>query len=125
MEELCIDFNLEDLELIKKLGSVNNYQFPAVFVGESGIWFNYFASPIVPNLIKWFSTGEYIIGLPGGEGERDCFKTHYVDKAKCSCKATTFPADMKSKKIKKGYYKVYKFKDGFAFKRYEPLEVKN
>lgn len=124
MEELNIDFNLEELELIKKLAHMEKFPYPVALVGETAIGFNRYASPIVPKAIKWFCTGEYIIGLPGDKGDRDSFLSHFVDRTRSACKSTAFPADMKAKKVKKGYYKVYKFKNGFAFKRYEPLEVK-
>ena len=35
-----------------------------------------------------------------------------------------FPAYLaKIKKVKSGIYKVYKYKDGIAFKRYEPFDL--
>ena len=120
-EELSIDFGPEELELIKKLSHVGKFQFPVVLVGETAIGFNRFASALVPDTVKWFCSGEYIIGLPGNGNDPDCFRAHFIN-SKNGCRSTSFPAAMREKKVKKGYYKVYKFRDGFAFKRYEPLE---
>lgn len=117
MDELQLDFSLDELESLKKMSY--RYAFPVIYVGKSSMLFNAHSAPIIPEKVKWFSTGEYIIGLPADASDMDAFTIRSYTGS--ICKATTLPAAMKEKKVKKGCYKLYKYKTGFAFKRYEPL----
>ena len=61
----------------------------------------------------------YIICLPSKSVT--AFKPMYI---KGKVKGYCFPKCLiDSKKVKPGYYRLYRYKSGFAFKRYEQLEV--
>lgn len=119
MEELLLDFDSDELEMLKKFRQ--KYRFPVVHIGEVQMCFNAFASAVVPQRIQWFSTGEYFIALPAKANDKGAFIVR-TQRIWHECKVATVPIAMKEKKIKSGYYKVYKYKDGFAFNRYQPLD---
>ena len=113
IEELTVG---EELEVVEKLFSRTNATCPLVNVGEKTFYFNQLATDVVPEYIKWFTTNDYIIGLPTTEKDKNGYKTWKANSATLAC----FPIKLRSaKKLKQGLYKVYKYKEGFAFKRYE------
>ena len=117
MEELQLDFGDDELESVEKY----KYGFPTVHVMPDCIYFNSCASPYVPKAIRWFSTAEYIIGLPAN-AEKGSFKVSNCPSTK-DTKRTSFPVSLREKRVRCGVYKLYKYKDGVAFKRYEPIEI--
>lgn len=118
MEELELEFNLEDLEAVEKIGA--RFPFPVAYLSNENIIFNKLCveSGVIPERIEWFCSTDYIIGLPGhGKNAFSlcCIRSSY---------STHFPVVMKrDKNVKSGYCKIYKYKNGFAFKRTERLEV--
>ena len=126
MEELSLEFSLDELEEIQKLASFSHFDFPAIYF-SSIVFFNKASKPFVKEIeaIKWFVTSEYVIFLPAKRGERNSFlittcgrnsgEKYYIAR---------FPSVLRDeKKLKCGVYKLMKYKNGFAFKRYEPIEV--
>lgn len=131
MEE--IDLGSAELEEVQKT-ALFRFDFPAVSVtaGHSPyFYFNAAAKPLFEKFdkIKFFTTSEYIVFADGkGDwkntfsvqerrpkpGSKQCFSPYYK---------ATIPAAMKEKKLQPGCYKLYKCKQGFAFKRYEPLAL--
>lgn len=112
-EELVLD----DVELEALSKEKHSFQFPIVSVNKENIYFNSYAKELVPRYVNWFATPEYIIGLPANEDDNNAYKaSHHKDSA-----ITAIPYRLKQKKLRSGKYAVYKYKDGFAFKRYEPL----
>ena len=70
--------------------------------------------------VKFRTSTEYVVIVPTEEKTRTAFKLGtYTNGAK----AIAYPTNLKGCKIKRGVYKLYKYKDGFAFKRYEPLKL--
>ena len=126
MDELNLEFNLDELEVINKLGA-SKFDFPVVYLNGHAIGFNAAATAFVPNFIKWFCNSEFIVGIPSNEYDTNSFKVHNTSKhAYDKGKATTFPTVMsREKKVKPGYAKLYKYKNGFAFKRYERIQEVN
>ena len=114
-----LDLDGEELEQIsKKFGTLFN--FPAIHIGNDVIYYNIASRSIVPKYIKWFTTHEYIIGLPTTKDDKNGYKV----RADQYTTFSSFPAEIRDvKKVKPGYYKLYKYKDGFAFKRYEQCEI--
>lgn len=120
-----IDIDLEELETIEKLLNSTSYNFPVAHLGETTIYFNVKAERIIPDYIKWAVSTEYVIGLPTDKDDPTgyCTNKRACLKKETSGVTTSFPVRLrKEKKIKSGTYKVYKYKNGFAFKRYEQIE---
>lgn len=120
MEELELEFNLEDLEAVEKNGA--KFPFPVAYLSSDHIVFNKLCmdSGVIPERIEWFCSVDYIIGLPGRG--KNAFSLYHPNKG-CGY-STRFPVVMKKdKNVKSGYCKIYKYKNGFAFKRTERLEV--
>ena len=114
-EEIFLD---EELELIiKRMAKFQN--IPAAHVGERYIYFNRLSSKIIPDFIKWYTSSNLVIGTPS---EKNDYNAYYTRRANDTVMASIPTTLIREKKIKKGYYQIYKYKDGFCFKRYEPLE---
>lgn len=121
MDELRIDFELGDLEEIEKLYG-SKFKYPVVHIGNSAV-FNARAerAGIVGEAVKWFVTPEYVIGIPAKKNSTNAFSAY---KTNYNGASVRFPSMLRDeKKVATGYYKLLKYKNGFAFKRYEPLEV--
>ena len=131
MEE--IDLGSAELEEVQK-AYFCKFNFPAVSVtsGDSPyFYFNAAAKPLFEKFdrVKFFTTPEYIVFADGKGDWKNAFSIKEChpklrDKS-FSCAyyyKATIPAALKEKKIQPGCYKLYKCKQGFAFKRYEPLE---
>lgn len=121
MEELSLEFSLDELEEIQKLANFSHFDFPAIYF-SSIVFFNKASKPFVKEIeaIKWFVTSEYVIFLPAKKGERNSFLITTNEKYYYA----RFPSMLRDeKKLKCGVYKLLKYKNGFAFKRYEPIEV--
>lgn len=117
MDELYLEINPEELEIIENRMAV--FDFPAIHLGKQHIYFNAKAFPYIPEYIKWYASPEYIIGLPAIGKSKYSFKTRITSEF---TRATTFPIRMKKEKcVKSGFYKLYKYKNGIAFKRYEQI----
>ena len=125
MEELNLEFGLNDLEVIERLNNQTVFPFPVVHASKSMLIFNSLAEEHLPTSawIKWFASTEYIVGMPAKPSERNAFKIAYPT-ARRHCLTARFPDAMaKDRGLKEGYYKLFKYKDGIAFKRYEPLQA--
>jgi len=110
----------EDLESIHKSKVVTRLGVPCLSVGPCHIHFNRLAKEIIPDYVLWYITSSYVIGLPAHRRSANAYKVREHNGGL----STKFPAELKSKMVTKGLYKVYKYKNGFAFKRYEPLLVR-
>lgn len=111
----------EDLELVEKLVG-RSVGYPAVTVSNKSnqMYFNKHAWALLPKHVKWLTTTDYVIALPADEKDRNAFSVRR--EPECLGAQTFFPVALrKEKKIKDGTYKLYKYKDGVAFKRYEPI----
>lgn len=118
IEELNLDG--EELEIIGKAFGASRYEYPVVTFCENLAYFNKPALDIVPEFVELAVTPEYVIGRKSEKGNKNAYKTRVVHGV---CKLMTFPAKLKrEKKFKPGTYKLYKCRDGFALKRYEPME---
>lgn len=131
MEE--IDLGSAELEEVQKAISL---AFPAVTVTRGDrpyFYFNVAAKPLFENFdkVKFFTTPEYIVFADGKGDWKNTFSI--AEKQRRSSDKSIYysyykaivPAALKEKKIQPGCYKLYKCKQGFAFKRYEPLEGPN
>lgn len=119
LAELIIDES-EELELLKKNAAFYS-DTPVVSLGKSQMYFNVAAKPFIPRGVKWYATTSLIIGLPADETQSSVFKINLTGQVGAS---SIIPATMRQKKLKPGVYQLYKYKNGFAIKRYEPLEVR-
>ena len=111
------DFELlefsEDLEEIQK--GVNIYDFPAVFVGEGRIYFNRASTQFLQGVhaVRFYTSTNYVVMEPALKGGASSFTIIR--------QTVTNPSALKAKAVKNGWYKLYRCKNGFAFKRYEQL----
>jgi hypothetical protein len=123
MEELKIEFDLGELEEIEKtFGS--KFSYPVVHFGRTVV-FNREADKagLVGEAIRWFVATDYIVGLPAKRDSENAFSLKPT-KRDCKSKFACFPVALfREKKVAPGYYKLLKYKDGFAFKRYEPIVI--
>lgn len=118
IEELLIDDG-EELELVEKLRQ-EPFKMPVIYVSEKTMTFNQRSLGLVPPRVKWFTTHEYVIGLPASEDDKNGYN---IRMANGIYFATTPSVLRNMKKLKNGWYQLYKYKNGFAFKRYDPLEL--
>lgn len=118
VEELVLD--AEELEIVEKY-NMGYYNYPVLFVsGENVITFNSKAEPLLGEAITWFTTPEFVVGMPSKPGSKNSYVVRKYGSS--SAIATTLPIVFKEKGIKRGHRKIYKYKNGIAFKRYEILE---
>ena len=118
LEELVLDEELEDIERIH-----SRYNFPVVTLSETHMFFNYLFANLANDIeyISFSSSPSYIVLRPAKTVSPTSFRLTRPNYIGRNC---IIPAALREKKISKGTYKIYKFNDGWAFKRYEPLEVK-
>ena len=125
MDELTLEFGLDELEVIERPNNQTTFPFPVVHASKQMLIFNSMSEKYLPasSWIKWFASTNYIVGIPANPTDRNAFKIAYPNKRR-RCLTARFPDAMsKDRGLKEGYYKLYKYKDGIAFKRYEPLQV--
>jgi len=119
MEELLID--LGELEEVEKFFTTSGLRIPVVHIGAAAVSFNRACHSLLGEAIQWFTTPEYVIGLQAKKGDKNAFLLH-GDVNGCRIHTAYIPAVLRrEKKIGIGYYKLYKYKNGFAFKRYEQI----
>ena len=112
---------MEEVEL-KFLARID---FPFAYFGKQQISFNTLCSPVIEHMeaIRWYATGEYIIGLPASRSDKNSFYVRQNTRSKNNY-STTVPASLRiTKRIGEGYFRVYKYKDGIAIKRFEAIEI--
>ena len=114
-----INFDLGDLERIKR--GTSKYSFPTVTLLEDRFYFNIQAQPHMKDIdFLTISTAvDYIVLMPAHMDSAVSFRLL----RRGGWAFMTYPVGLHGAKIKRGVYKLYKYKNGFAFKRYEPLEV--
>ena len=113
-EELeLLDFS-EEFEAIEK--RLNCYDFPALYVGEKRIYFNKSAARFLEGTeaLRFYTSTNYVVMKPDKKGNYASFSV--IKHSVCH------PVALQSKKVQYGWYKLYRTKDGFAFKRYEQLQ---
>lgn len=124
MEELDFELNLDEFEVIER--GLAKFHYPVAYLSPKNntIGFNTAAKPLIPNCLKWLCNSEYIVAIPADKAEPNTFLTHNPHKRGENFTIAAFPTIMRNeKKVKPGYAKLYKFKDGFAFKRNERIEI--
>lgn len=131
--DLMEEIDLESDELEEVENRLVRFDYPVVTITRDHKYFflNSASQRLFAqfNRVRIFTTPQYII-LSDAKGEiKNTFSfKKQKDKQRpsdYSWYVITLPAALKEKKLKPGYYKLYKCKQGFAFKRYEPLEVQN
>lgn len=124
MEELLLDFNESELELIEKGNIAEKFDFPVIYFGKDACYFNKSAKRqlSIPRSINWFVSSEYVLALPAPENSKNAYRISTLNSKGHGGTLGTFPHRLANeKKLKQGYYKLLKYKDGFAFKRYEQI----
>ena len=119
MEELLLD--LGELEEVEKFFTSSSLRIPVVHVGALAVSFNKACRELLGEAVRWFTTSEYVIGLPANRGDKNAFSLKTTASGACMRSAYIPAVLRREKKIGIGYYKLYKYKNGFAFKRYEQI----
>ena len=130
LEEILIDEELDEIE--KQCGYAGKYSFPVVCVvslnnkTNKALYFNAASNQIVPRAIKWSVSSNYVVGLPTTEDDKNGYLTRHYRHHNTGGIVAHLPSKLANeKKLKTGLYRLYKYKDGFAFKRYERIEDDN
>ena len=115
MEEVYFS---DDLELIDNRKA--NYKYPVVTLGNIHIYFNSFCWEYInTKKMRVYNTTNYVVFLPATDDDMNAF---VVGKNKNSNGAQmTVPFNLRKKLPNKGYFKLYKYKDGVCIKKYEPI----
>lgn len=119
LEELKLDEELEDIERAR---IAMRYPFPVVTISTQNIMFNLACNSFLSDVafIRISTSPNYVVLQPADKASATNFKLGRQSKT-YSNRSMTIPAALREKKIQRGNYKLYKAKDGWAFKRYEPL----
>lgn len=112
IEEIVIEDETQ-LEEVERFGTRSDT--PCVNIQRDTMYFNKSAANLLNRYVKWYTTADYVIAIPNSKADKNTYLINM--KARMS----SVPAILRSKKVKNGTYKLYKYKDGFAFKRYEQL----
>ena len=101
------------------------FDFPTCHIGQSGrsyvCYISSDAARILDDIgpVNWYLNDNYIVCLPSKAVT--AFKPMYF---KGRTKGYCFPKVLiTNRTVKPGYYRLYRYKSGFAFKRYATLEV--
>lgn len=118
-----LDLDGIEFDEIEKI--VDGLPYPAVHIGTKSMYFNRAFHRIIPEgqrNVKFYTSSEYvIISLTQNDDENTFHLNRDYEKHST---AINMPALLREKKIRKGAYKIYKCKQGYAFKRYEPVRLK-
>ena len=123
-----MDFELEELELIDGdlepvFRLMNRFDFPTVTVGPGHMHMNKAFGKLLENInfLTICTSPQYIVFKPA---KRSSPTSYALGKPKCyEGRSIIIPTALREKKPIRGTFKVYKFGDGWAIKRYEPMEV--
>lgn len=118
LEELQLDEELED---IFRCQTGFRFDFPVISVGGHHMYFNSISSDLIKDVkyVTIQTSPSYVIIRPAARLSTNAFT---LTNTNTSVRAVVIPASLEEKKLKKAVYKLYKYKDGWAFKRYEPIE---
>lgn len=122
IEELGIEIE-EDFDSIEKAFGVNVLPYPACTLGESRIYFNRAAMDYMPSTeeISYFISPNWVVIKAGCGKQKNRWKLY--DRKDKKCFLAQFPVALRREKgVKPGCYKLYKYKNGLAFNRYEPIK---
>lgn len=114
-----IDLDLEDLELVKKVTGGDGYPFPTISVGKVTCFLNKKAVPYVPEAFKWYVNDEWCVLKRCGKNEKNAYVPWQAKSTGMICR---LPAQLEGAPTYRGTHKLYKTKDGVAFKKSEFIE---
>lgn len=118
-EELNIDLGNEMVEVPKH---TRDRRFPTITINAKygRAFFSRSVENNIPAFIKWFLTKDYVVILPAKQTDENAYT---ISDSMTAGKSTTVPSFItKQNTIASGTYKLLKYKDGFAFRRYSPIE---
>lgn len=120
MESLDFEFDFDELDLIEKeIGGIN-YDFPVITVGNTHVYFNSKAFPYIPEYFKWYVNDEWCVMKISSSNEKNAYKSW--SHRKIRAKLATLPIALRNEKTIIGTHKLYKTKNGLAFKKFEFVE---
>ena len=123
IEFITID---EDLDEVKKAIACEQFQFPVISIRGRSMYFNRPARELLENAgakaLRYYTSTNYVIIEPQTTKSFGAFAAPNWKNTNGA--SVTLPSVLvNEKKIRAGYYKLYRYKDGFAFKRYEPIDL--
>lgn len=116
-----------DGKLTKVRNGRTRFSFPAVTILKSGNTYLCYLNAVARKYfdasqgVNWYLNQNYVIAMPSDaiNAYRACVKSSKG----AARQGYTFPKSLiDDRKVKPGCYKIYKYKDGFAFKPYEPIK---
>ena len=119
------EITLDDSELLDIIPCANRkYSFPVITVTEHNLYYNSRCELLMNyDRIKFQLASNYLIIMPAALTDKKSFSL-WKPYNGCGGLISTMPTDLLCRKaIKPGVYRVYKYKNGIAIKRYDPLEV--
>lgn len=114
-----IDIDIEEMNIIER--EISKFPFPVCNFSGRNVIFNKLAREYVPSrFFKWYINDEWCVLRPCDPGEPNTYKMHLTNKK--TSPIAQLPVALRGNKLMFGYHKLYKTKNGIAFKRYELLE---
>lgn len=107
----------EEFEEISRFN--NLYPYPVVYIGNTYLSFNIASHPVIDRFkaVRYYVSTNLVAMLPCNKGAVNSFAINVR-------KPLAIPVQLKEKKIRPGWYKLYRYKDGVAIKRYDPIKLK-
>ena len=120
---------------VEKMKRIRNgrvhYTFPACTIARSGSTYLCYLNAaarkvfVMPDGVNWYEETNHIVALPS-KALNAYKKNSYGGKNNNISRGYTFPKELITRrKVVPGTYKLYRYRDGFAFKFYERLEDQN
>lgn len=115
------EINIDGIEFDDVERETHKYPFPVISITGKIVYCN----PAFSALLDGFSyfqfktSPEYLL-IKAGRGQSD---NSFKLRKQGASVATTLPANLAEKKIRPGVYKIYKAKDWFAIRRYDPIRT--
>lgn len=124
MSDIIETVNLEDEvftslnDVIKRNNGSKPYPIPCVHIGKTVLSFSKKGREYAPRSFKWLVNEKWLVMQECKETEPSAWFTSKSGDGQIQCRV---PSSLKDDKRIIGLHKIYKTKDGIAFKRYEIL----
>lgn len=121
IEGIDLDFAEEELLAIERQGGrFDGKPIPAVCVMETHCYFNKKAGPYVPEYIRWFVNDEWVVLKTSRKDDKNSYGV-WPSQHTPGAKWCTLPKQLEGAVTFRGAHKLYKTKDGLAFRKSEIL----
>lgn len=115
IEEVFLD--ITDFEIVEKLFRAR--KSPSICVGKTSCYVNITGAPFIPKFFKWYVNEEWCCLKKCDEEEKNAYKARTITAGKSFYTLIRLPSALEGAVTFRGLHKLYKTKDGVAFKKYE------